>query len=38
MPRGKGTYGHQRGRPPKNKKKKKNKTTTSRSTPKSRKW
>ena len=36
MPKGKGTYGHQRGRPPKNKKKKK--TTQSRSKPKSRKW
>lgn len=36
MPRGKGTYGHQVGRPPKKKKKKKN--TRSQSKPKSRKW
>ena len=36
MPKGKGTYGHQVGRPPKKKKKKK--ITTSRSKPKSRKW
>ena len=38
MPSGKGTYGHQRGRPPKNKKKKKKKNTTTRSKPRSRKW
>ena len=38
MPKGKGTYGHQVGRPPKKKKKGKKKTTQSRSNPKSRKW
>ena len=36
MPKGRGTYGHQVGRPSKKKKKKKN--TRSRSKPKSRKW
>ena len=38
MPRGKGTYGHQRGRPPKKKKNGKKKATQSRTKPKSRKW
>ena len=39
MPSGKGSYGHQRGRPPKKKKKKKNKKdTTTRSKNRSRKW
>ena len=39
MPSGKGSYGHQRGRPPKKKKnKKKKKDTTTRSKPRSRKW
>ena len=39
MPSGKGSYGHQRGRPPKKKKnKKKKKDTTSRSKNRSRKW
>ena len=36
MPKGRGTYGHQVGRPPKKKKKKK--TTPSKSKPKTRKW
>jgi hypothetical protein len=39
MPSGKGSYGHQRGRPPKKKKnKKKKKDTTTRSKARSRKW
>ena len=40
MPSGKGSYGHQRGRPPKKKKKnkKKKKDTTTRSKTRSRKW
>ena len=38
MPSGKGTYGHQRGRPPKKKNKKKKKDTTTRSKTRSRKW
>lgn len=39
MPSGKGSYGHQRGRPPKKKKnKKKKKDTTTRSKNRSRKW
>ena len=38
MPSGKGSYGHQRGRPPKKKNKKKKKDTTTRSKTRSRKW
>ncbi len=39
MPSGKGSYGHQRGRPPKKKKnKKKKEDTTTRSKTRSRKW
>ena len=38
MPSGKGSYGHQRGRPPKKKNKKKKKDTTTRSKNRSRKW
>jgi len=38
MPSGKGSYGHQRGRPPKKKNKKKKKDTTTGSKTRSRKW
>lgn len=38
MPSGKGSYGHQRGRPPKKKNKKKKKDTTTGSKARSRKW
>ena len=38
MPSGKGSYGHQRGRPPKKKNKMKKKVTTTGSKTRSRKW